>query len=200
MIPDTDIKGMGWDKIVRRLHVVASRLNGLFGEPSADDLVQSVLLDFFASDVHLGFDPRLIADGVSLEDGLTFFLMSILRRRAIDEFRRRKRFTSLSRMDEHRKRAYIRFDLDVELSELQNQMIGVVQNDVIAQKLILAASEITGSGKIDQELAEMVFGDPGAAEKIVNAKKRIRRAISRRSQAKMLLEGRQKDNNPWSAM
>jgi hypothetical protein len=65
---------------------------------------------------------------------------------------------------------------DLQFAESQQELIKQANGDVTIIGMIKAAPEISGSGNVDQELAELVFDDIGAASKIVNARKRFIRS------------------------
>lgn len=203
---ESDIKGdiaipiglerVEWDRVaklvVRKIHDL--KTNGTLADASEEDIFHDVMVKFLGSADHLGWDPKKMRKELTLEEGLANFLISVADYKMRDLNRspdRRKRapghlddrpesrggdsdlpfpinvLTTNSHTAEH----------DLMNSEFRRYLVSLVPGDRIAIGIINAAVRTTGSGKVDQELAYLVFGDKAATREIVNAKKRIRRAV-----------------------
>jgi hypothetical protein len=186
------IKRLDWANITENIYKKADRL--ILAMPmvfncgiSREDVVHSLLEKFFASPDHLGWKPTKskVVEEKGLEAGLISFLSHILAKRMIDQCRAFYRHAPLSLdakdesgsgLIETIESADRSAESDLQFAESQQELIKQANGDVTIIGMIKAAPEISGSGNVDQELAELVFDDIGAASKIVNARKRFIRS------------------------
>jgi len=194
-----EINRLNWGWICQNLCIIATSL--VRGMPhvfnkgiSAEDIVQNLLIKFFSSDNHFGWDPFAVAKDKTFEEGMVAFLAAALRRRIIDEIRSHRRHTFMSIDSDNtggddagggQSLNVVRnladctpsVESNIYLAEVQQQIIKRLGSDAVAAGIIAAATELTGSGKVDQELAELVIDDPKATDQIVNARKRLHRKL-----------------------
>src|SRR5580700_4753911 len=83
------LKQTNWSEVITRLIKVAKSLGAPDSE--VEDLAQTVVTVFLAHPTKCGFNPRELPQAVSPEDGLTMFLIGILKHKRIDYFRARSR-------------------------------------------------------------------------------------------------------------
>jgi hypothetical protein len=198
-----DIKIINWSSVaklvIKKIHYELRKMAGLAAGTTELDLFQIVMVKFLDSPNHLGWDPTKIRKELTLEEGLANFLIGVAVR-TMAELQRSiaRRHLVPPSADEAGKsrgndneppflvnqpaRQVDERDCDLIASELQRDLISLVPDDAVAIGVIKAAADTTGGGKVDIELALLLFGDESAAavRQIVNAKKRIRRAVKKK--------------------
>jgi DNA-directed RNA polymerase specialized sigma24 family protein len=181
MASDGQRSSINWHDLCKRLYLFAltltRRLPDVFDGSSASDLVSETVVAFLESEDRLGWDCRI----ASIET----FLCVVLRRKAIDHFRRHSRIAgSLDDPD---------FNPPLNTSDGEQflhdtltlkelvRSVTEASSDCKLADLIRATSLLTNDGRVNQQLAEILST---STRDVVNRKKRLLR---------MLKEGRRRD-------
>jgi hypothetical protein len=186
-----------YGKMAKRIIRVARAMR--VPDSELENMVQEVLTAHFQKEqmkamcgVPSGFDPTKLPETTPWDDALASYLVGILRHKVADHFEKVGRYPSESidggkggggndetpfRVMELVSAAPLPEGKVIAI-DLQQKLIGLMQNDEIAVRFIRCSLDISGAeGKVDQQLAELIFGDVKKTREVVNTRKRILRRI-----------------------
>lgn len=178
-----------WDRVYKVLRVAAAKTVGGAYRTfdcglSAEDLVTETLEEFFDSPDGLGWRPS--------KGTMEQLLTTVLKRRAIDHFRRQGHVAGS--LDDRERAIPEPEAVDttaqrIEYNDLVEKLYVLVGDDQELRDLIAAADLTTGGHKVNQELADVLGRTP---EDIVNLKRRLVNKPGVKEFLKELLYGRGK--------
>jgi hypothetical protein len=80
-IQQRDLTRIDWYRVAKivliKIHANVKTQGALPDGLSEDDIFQTVMVAFLGSENHLNWDPRKVKEGLSVEEGLTMFLISL---------------------------------------------------------------------------------------------------------------------------
>lgn len=151
-----------------------------------------------------GFNPTKLSKATTVEDGLTLFLIGIMYHKRTDYFRTRSRHplesidTGKSHGADDGSLKATEFASDapspedeLRADELKKKLLSVIpKKDKDAITLVTIAPCISWMSMIDQQFAEVMYGDRLATPRVVAIRKRIRKYICRAAKTEQRNNGR----------
>lgn len=165
-----------WNPLHKRLTAYALRLFGALGVIdgiSPDDLAGETLMEYWADEGGLGYDPR--------RGSLERYLCSVVKNKFLMHLRRDRKLISCLQDDSVVVREQQLTDVGDSpsakaIAEKANQIVTAARGDKELEELVGAAQGLDDGGKVNQQLS-VLLGT--TIEDVVNRKRRLTRRVDR---------------------
>ena len=194
-IRDPNIWGSLYKKLCKKAACELAAMKMLNKGISPEDIAQEVLLDVLKSGDLCGWDPHHPGMPTKIEESIEVFLKMIVKRKVIDNQRSHVRHPNVpidpegnSGPGASNRASHGDVIMDIpdpscsvettlSCSEQKIFLLKVAAGDRVAIAIINVSEHLSGSGKVNQELAFLIFGDSKDTKEIINARKRLLRKL-----------------------